>query len=304
MTRKMWLAILFPFTVALALFLLPEKRNHALRNLLAEKLLALHSSTLSQKEQEAREFQEGPYCVARVIFRNHNRWNSSLWIDMGSDGSTLIAKNSPVLSGDALVGVIDYVGKNASCARLITDSALTPSVRVARNLPDKALNAAIQTVLSTLEHSDEHNRLREQLIKLQEAKLQPKEPQFLAKGILQGHGEPLWKAQSPLLKGYGFNYDFRDAHGPARELRSGDLVKVGDLLITSGMDGIFPEGLKVARVHSIAPLTEGAFAYELLAEPCAQDILDLEFVTILPPQGFDESLIPTPLEQTLEQLNN
>ena len=74
---------------------------------------------------------------ARVIFRSPGTWNSSLWINIGENTNgdyhrTLIAKNSPVLIGNSVVGVIDYVGKDQSRVRLITDSGLVPSVRVAR----------------------------------------------------------------------------------------------------------------------------------------------------------------------------
>jgi cell shape-determining protein MreC len=68
------------------------------------------------------------------------------------------------------------------------------------------------------------------------------------------------------------------------------------------MDGVFPEGLKVAYVHSIKALAEGAFAYELYAKPTAGDIQDLQYVTILAPQGFDQSQIPTRLERVIKQL--
>ena len=74
---------------------------------------------------------------ARVIFRSLDTWNNSLWINVGTDHNIqgknpIIAKNSPVLVGDSVVGVIDYVGRRQARVRLITDNTLTPSVRVAR----------------------------------------------------------------------------------------------------------------------------------------------------------------------------
>ncbi|MBS0655528.1 MAG: hypothetical protein JSR46_07120 [Verrucomicrobia bacterium] len=142
----------------------------------------------------------------------------------------------------------------------------------------------------------------------------PKNPLYLAKGILQGQGEALWRTPSPLLKGSGFNYDFNDKHGPSRDLRTGEIagggretcpiIQVGDLLVTSGMDGVFPEGLKIATVHTITPLAEGAYAYELLAMPTAEELMDLQYVTVLPPQGFDLSSMPEPVDKVVQLLQN
>ena len=48
-------------------------------------------------------------------------------------------KNSPVIIGFQVVGVVDYVGKWCSRAKLITDSSLTPSVRVSRGVYEDIL---------------------------------------------------------------------------------------------------------------------------------------------------------------------
>ena len=74
---------------------------------------------------------------ARVIFRSFDTWNSSLWINIGNsinqtDQGTFIAINSPVVLGQAIVGVVDYVGEHQSKVRLISDSRLAPSVRASR----------------------------------------------------------------------------------------------------------------------------------------------------------------------------
>ena len=70
----------------------------------------------------------------------------------------------------------------------------------------------------------------------------------MAKGELHGSSKPLWRGYSQVLKGIGFNYDYADAYGPARDLRTGkttanspgiSLLRVNDLLMTTGMDGIF-----------------------------------------------------------------
>ncbi|KAF3362196.1 putative Rod shape-determining protein mreC [Chlamydiales bacterium STE3] len=204
---------------------------------------------------------------AKVIFRAANSWNSSLWINLGeadnkSSNEQIVAKNSPVVLGDSVVGLIDYVGKKQSRVRLITDCGLSPSVRVSRD------------------------------------------DLLLAKGELSGQSLPLWRSKKQVLVGTGFNYDFPDEEGPARDLRTGEptgtkgpsipVIQVNDHLVTTGMDGVFPPGLKVGIVTHITPLKEGDYYYELEAKPIVKNLQDLSLVFVLPPLGYDRGVkIPT-----------
>lgn len=106
---------------------------------------------------------------------------------------------------------------------------------------------------------------------------------FLAKGELRGSVHPLWRMKSHILKGVGFNYDFPDEKGAPRDLRSGDILKVGDLLVTTGYDGIFPAGLEVGIVTKVEPLREGACSYNLEAHLSAGNLDDLNYLLVLPP---------------------
>src|SRR5687767_2149969 len=59
---------------------------------------------------------------ATVIYRDPTSWSSALWINVGEEdnriyGTTLITRNSPVVEGNCLVGVVDYVGKRQSRVR-------------------------------------------------------------------------------------------------------------------------------------------------------------------------------------------
>lgn len=249
---------------------------------------------------------------ARVIFRSPSTWNSSLWINVGQAdnvalGRTLIAKNSPIVTGKSVIGVIDYVGERQSRVRLITDSGLTPSVRAARGKPyNNLLSENIHFLIEGLSvrqefwlSSEEQKQLTQLLNKMQTGLNQQQSSLYLAKGEIHGSSKPLWRTQGRLLKGVGFNYDFPDELGSARDLRTGKLVsesgnipstpilKVNDLLITTGMDGVFPSGLHVAQVTSIHMLKEGDYAYELEAKPTAGNLDELSLVFVMPPLGYD-----------------
>jgi hypothetical protein len=109
------------------------------------------------------------------------------------------------------------------------------------------------------------------------------------------------------LHGIGFNYDFPDDEGPARELRSGlpinsagdqqaiPILKVKDLLVTTGLDGVFPEGLHVAEVTHVHPLREGDYYYEIEAIPTAGNLNELSILYVMPPLGYDIDDQPPPL---------
>ncbi len=199
---------------------------------------------------------------AQVIYRSSSSWNNTLWINAGSAQNEkldriVVDKNSPVVVGSSIVGVIDYVGKNQSRVRLITDSSLTPSVRAIRHINDTVW--------------------------------------YLAKGELHGCTDPKWRSQSNLLQGVGFNYDFSDDEGPARDLRTGEpekmlekypslaIVLPNDQLISTGMDGVFPPGLNIAKVTDVKILKEGDYGYELEAQPSCGTINNLSLVSVLPP---------------------
>lgn len=233
-------------------------------------LLLLADSTYSQTSKRHQQQAEKLFSMhieaipAQVIFRAASSWSSSLWINVGNadnKSSEVIAKNSPVVVGNALVGVVDYVGTHQSRIRLITDSGLNPSVRVARPVADDS-----------------------------------EEMLYLAKGELHGSSNPLWRSRGQLLHGIGFNFDFADEEGPPRELRSAiPILKVNDTLVTTGMDGVFPAGLHVATVTNVHLLREGDYYYEIEAEPSAGNLNNLSVVYVMPPVGYDAADIPPPL---------
>lgn len=87
------------------------------------------------------------------------------------------------------------------------------------------------------------------------------------------------------------------AKGSAMELRfvaSNADIKVGDLLHTSGVDGVYPAGLPVARVTEVERLAEGGFARVTLAPVAAVD--SVRHVLVLEPlkQQLPPPPAPTP----------
>ncbi len=285
---------------------LTELFQHELR-LLAQFSTA---STYQQHEKEALDFlsQQLTAIPAQVVYRSPSSWNSCLWINVGEENNKeltipIIIKNSPVIVGSSVVGVIDYVGKHQSRIRLITDSGLTPSVRIARGAPQrKKIVEDLQTLISTLATQNEiktdtndKNTLLALLEKMRKALAKNDDAWFLAKGEIQGSSAPLWRLPGQTLKGSGFNYDFADDEGPARDLLTGKpinsptsiptmpLMQEGDLLVTTGFDGVFPAGLHVGIINKVFPLKEGEYTYSLEATPTAGNLNDLSFVYVISP---------------------
>lgn len=251
---------------------------------------------------------------ARIIFRSLDTWNQSLWINIGETlneemGMKKIEKNSPVLIGDSMIGVVDYVGKNQSRVCLLGNRNLTPSVRVARGGENERLlytyieNLQRQLSLNTsiFPESKEKLALIEQLKKIKEKLNQIKPNWYLAKGELTGNKQISRQPNTLRLRGTGFNYDFSDSEGEARDLQTGKslsqpnapaipLLQINDLLITTGLDGIFPPDFQVATVSQIDPLKEGDYFYSIEAIPTLPIIEEMKLVFVLPPYSEESFL--------------
>jgi rod shape-determining protein MreC len=247
-----------------------------------------------------------PAVVGKVIFRETASWSSSFWINLGEKtnhdlGKTVIAKNSPVVVGTSLLGIVEYVGQHRSRVRLVTDASIVPSVRILRGSEQVQVIAQqikkLLEMVSGCEEMIQDHPVKKELIDFYQ-KLNPSgKNYYLAKGELKGMKEPLFRCRQALLQGIGFNYDFEDEEGSARDLKSGrplqgsaqeiPLVQKGDILVTTGMDGIFPAGLKTGQVTKVFPLREGASAYELDALSLIENFDDISYVTVLPPLNSD-----------------
>ncbi|MEM7174677.1 MAG: rod shape-determining protein MreC [Chlamydiota bacterium] len=250
---------------------------------------------------------------ARIIYRDAQAWNRSFWVDIGQAaneglGKSLVEVNSPVLAGPYLIGLVEYVGEKHSRVRLVTDPATAVAVRVTRgDSQARELGHLIDLVTARLELRKKKAGKEAEVAAVLEKQLQTTAKwlqklgveHYLAKGELCGTNGVLWRQCSLVLKGRGFNYDFSDEEGGARDLRSGkridqsdsalgvSLVEAGDLLVTSGLDGIFPADIPVAIVSRVESLKEGAAWYDLEAYLCAGDLENLKTVTVLPSLQFN-----------------
>jgi len=249
---------------------------------------------------------------AKVIYRDPASWSSIVWLNVGEKenkalGKQVVAKNSPVLVGTSIVGVVEYVGKHQCRVRLISDSRLAPAVRAVRGKEqNRYLVEYIDALLFGLElrddlfqSADENSRFIQGLDQLKHQLMQQPFEMHLAKGELCGASRTFFRTRGAVLKGMGFNCDFADRESPARDLRSGEpfsehnsgqgiaILKEGDLLVTSGLDGIFPPGFRVATVSQVSRLKEGGSSYEIEARPTAGNLEELSEVFVLPPLDFE-----------------
>ncbi|WP_375793760.1 rod shape-determining protein MreC [Chlamydia sp. 12-01] len=218
---------------------------------------------------------------SRVIYRDPAHWGSSCWVNVGKDQK--IQKNSPVLSGKVLVGLVDYVGEQQSRIRLITDVGMQPSVIAIRGgIQAWIVKDQIYSLTKHLERlsnsyileKDKYEKI-DQLEEINTSIQCGAENSLLLRGTLSGSGGPLWKDETLVLHGEGFCFS------------NGKSLHVGDILITTGLDGVFPPGLFVAEITKVCRPREGACSYKIEAKSLAEDLTSLSSVLILPAMEFN-----------------
>lgn len=260
------------------------RENRFLRRLVDD----LTAELLKQKSLAQIKGQQLDHLLsvpAHVIHRDPAMWSSFLWIDVGAKhneilGEEIIAKNSPVVSGDILVGVVEQVEKSRSLVRLVTDRDLVPSVRVvskeefarpfsfASSLLSRTL-AMCRAELPAIEQTAELHAEIEK-ITLSLGNKVGNSPAIY--GELHGTSTPLWRGRSSVLRGSYFHTS------SSQQLK----IEEGALLVTTGFDGVFPPDLLVAKVLSVDERSEGAPSISLSAEAAAGDLFELRNVHVLP----------------------
>ena len=213
---------------------------------------------------------------ARVIYRDAASWSSSLWINVGAHEG--IAKNSPVLSEGSLIGIVEHVEPSRSRVRLLTDSRLVPAVRTTRGaMQNRELATLLQAVAERIEvrselfqYLEEKNLFVQLIQNLLGYLGNLPEEGYLSRGELHGSSQALWHSKRPLLQGMGF-------HGEGGQAPP---LKEGDLLVTSGLDGVFPPDLNVAVVTNVLPPKRNGYVYEVEARPTARSWHDLRTLVV------------------------
>jgi len=293
----------FVYLVCALLVLLPQSVSSSISRLACTLCMPCFLMASMSSKSEKSEFS--------VIFQAQSPWSNTIWIQAGTKDSQ-VTKNSPVLVGDVLVGIVDFVSERASRVRLLSDPSVRRAVRVVRS--DVKQRTVLQASHELLDHFDESIPCEQELISPLKRilrhlveRLEPLTEMRLAKGELQGADHP---SSLYLWRGIGFNYEVSDEYGPKRDLRTGQtlshnmripLIQAGDILETSGLDGFFPRSLRVATVVSVFPLEEGATAYRILAKSACPEFPHFDQVTLLPALPEDMHTPPSHAE-AIEQL--
>jgi rod shape-determining protein MreC len=107
--------------------------------------------------------------------------------------------------------------------------------------------------------------------------------QFSVKKLSSSHEQKIKEEELELGTMCGISsidnrYRFKDLEGHFFSSN----FQTGDVLITSGLDGVFPEGLKVAIVTEVK-IEEEEVIFPFKAQVCAPDLKNLKAVTILSP---------------------
>lgn len=255
------------------------------------QFLKVKTAQLAQRLE--REVRSVP---AQVIFREPSSWNSVLWIDVGEEANRLhnrivIGKHSPVIVGGALVGIVENIREHCSSVRLITESRLAISVQALRGgEQDRYALESIEGLASVLEERENLfkdpnsrgvflNALQELRKRFQTLSVE----NIVARGEIFGASQPLWRKRGNMLKGVGF---FNPSVLDMATTSSQAPLKPGDLLVTTGIDGVFPQGFRVGTVVAIAPMREGDSAYEIEAKAMIENWENLSEVSVLPPREW------------------
>lgn len=310
---------LFPYLLALVLLGLPEDVKSygisAMTFLWSRVLTPMRTDTTVAREnpsyllwadlqeQEHIDRQQSAdllwqnryeHIVTKMIFQPTAPWGNTVWVDVGYKTSPLpigLQRNCPVLSGDVAVGLVDFVGAYASRVRLLSDPLVHPAVQIRRQGVDiHGVQRAVSFLQETLKkHPDimpsrKAARALFKLLSCCPCHLSDDKSTRFARGELQGAEK---MTDPSMWKGVGFALEI-SADG-----KGGVPIRVGDVLETSGLDGLFPQGLIVAKVTSVAPTEEGATTFHILARSEAENFLHLDYLTILAAQPQEVFHVPT-----------
>lgn len=243
-----------------------------------------------------------------IIYRPLSRGSSVVWI------RTLepVQKGSPVIIGDCAIGFIDAVNGLCARVRLITDSRSRVAVEARKLKPSKenlqpasassqrlALDVAYWKLLAShglfqgLSQRAEIQKLLDEL----EKTLKPQSKENLEAdsqglyGLLRGAATS-WRSQKNLLMAEGFYQDVSSTNKQAAATLHS--LEAGDLLVTSGLDGRYPSGLRVGYVTEVRAQDPANTLFEVEASVALADFSKEKWLWVLPAlTPLDESALHT-----------
>lgn len=171
--------------------------------------------------------------LARVIGRDP-LCPHTLWIDAGTNNCSFIEKFSPICIGPHALGLVEEVGRYRSKVRLLSDPKVGAHVCAGKT---ESLARHYVNELTALTQDP----VVQSALELVAKKIERKSEEKLATAQLNGFD-----------KHSRFTGDVIQGH-----------FKPGDLLVTSGYDGIFPAGLFVGRITKAQHASE-----KIEAKPC------------------------------------
>jgi rod shape-determining protein MreC len=233
----------------------------SLKCLLQEKNRLLHISDTSANSLYKPTSE---IAIAQILIKDLKPSSFTFWVDIGSNTCQFIGKGSPVCFGPYALGIIDYVGKRTSRVRLIADPKLQPSVTAIRG---QAARSWMTDILDAFKADEKlQKNTSQRAIQLIQNELQSGAlSEELENGYLTGQKR---HAGQELLRGEGFSKE--------------SSLQVGDRLITSGLDGMFPKGLIIGKIIEMTPPPPGALSYGVWIKPIYTKKRP-PYVYILPP---------------------
>lgn len=181
---------------------------------------------------------------ATVIARDPADWASFIWIEAPTEDLAQTWIEAPVIVGDVAIGMVDFAHRRRCRVRLLTDAQLSLSVTTPAN------------------------------------DVESSQPMW---GQVRGLGGALWSSSGSLLLGEGYLPGpprFDDGDPKRFDNRNQRRFAPQDLLVTSGLDGIFPPNLRVGIVDRVESNERSSTRYEFSANS-ALDLHRLENVWVL-----------------------
>jgi len=261
--------------------------------------LELEKALLLQKLEEGPGYVDQPTAGlrVRVLAREAGYWDRFLWIDAGREthpDHSVLQRQSPVVCGDVVVGLIDYVGRRQSLVRLLSDPQCCPAIQVHAEAPS-GLWIAAQRLQSLLRRSKDLDLGVQRSLEKSLGQIPCHQGNLSNwKGMLKGFSKE--GTGGPELVGDFFSTQMLEGDPGSIE------PSIGQLLVTSGLDGIFPPGLKVGYLQTLKDPDGVRPLREFTAIPALDSFENLFWLTVLSPRGFMAQDRPGPIwEQALAE---